>query len=64
MTTILIVDDDVDMRMLVRFAIELVNDGLEVVAEAIDGADAIDVWRALNGPPVPTSSSSTTRCPG
>jgi two-component system chemotaxis response regulator CheY len=63
-TTILIVDDDVDMRLLVRMAIELANDGLEVVAEAADGLQAIDVWRALNGPPVPDVVILDNRMPG
>ena len=53
MTTILIVDDDLDMRLLVRMVIEIANHGLEVVGEAADGREAIEIWRDLNGPPVP-----------
>jgi DNA-binding NarL/FixJ family response regulator len=52
-TTILIVDDEIDMRILLRSAIAMASEGLEVVAEASDGIEAIDVWRALDGPPVP-----------
>jgi two-component system, chemotaxis family, chemotaxis protein CheY len=52
-TTILIVDDEIDMRILLRSAIAMASEGLEVVAEAADGVEAIDVWRALDGPPVP-----------
>ena len=37
----LIVDDDSDMRFLVRMTIEVANQGLEVVGEAASGADAI-----------------------
>ena len=52
-TTILIVDDEVDMRMLVRVAIGLANHGLTVVGEAADGIEALSAWRALDGPPAP-----------
>ncbi len=52
-TTILVVDDEADMRKLVRAVIEIANDGLEIVAEATDGAEAMAVWRGLNGPPEP-----------
>ena len=53
MTTMLIVDDEMDMRMLVRVVIEIANDGLSIVGEAADGAEALRVWRELDGPPVP-----------
>ena len=50
--TILIVDDDPDMRDLVKTAIEL--DGRHrVVAEAIDGPDALAKYDELDAPPVP-----------
>jgi CheY-like chemotaxis protein len=53
MTTMLIVDDELDMRMLVRLVIEMANGGLSIVGEAADGAEALRVWRDLDGPPVP-----------
>lgn len=53
MTTMLIVDDELDMRMLVRLVIEMANNGLTIVGEAADGAEALRVWRDLDGPPVP-----------
>lgn len=53
MTTMLIVDDELDMRVLVRIVIEMANDGLSIVGEAADGAEALQVWRDLDGPPVP-----------
>jgi YesN/AraC family two-component response regulator len=53
MTTMLIVDDEMDMRMLVRVVIEIANDGLSIVGEAADGAEALRVWRDLDGPPEP-----------
>lgn len=51
--TILIVDDELDMRMLVRFVFELANNGVRVVGEASDGDEALTVWRALEGPDSP-----------
>jgi CheY-like chemotaxis protein len=53
MTTMLIVDDELDMRMLVRLVIEMANNGLTIVGEAADGMEALKVWRDLDGPPVP-----------
>ena len=41
----LIVDDEEDMRLLVRAVIEAANHGLEVVGEAADGGSAIERWR-------------------
>jgi len=52
-TTILIVDDELDMRTLVRIVIQMANDGLSVVGEASNGVEALDIWRSLNGPPTP-----------
>ena len=45
MTSALIVDDEEDMRFLVRAVIEAANHGLSVSAEARDGAEAIEMWR-------------------
>ena len=42
----LIVDDDEDMRFLLRAVIERANEGLQVAGEAGDGVEAIDRWRA------------------
>jgi len=41
----LIVDDDDDMRFLVRTIIEAANEGLAVAGEARDGDEAVDQWR-------------------
>lgn len=41
----LIVDDDDDMRFLVRVVIEAANEGLVVVAEARNATEAVDQWR-------------------
>jgi CheY-like chemotaxis protein len=42
---ILIVDDNDAIRWLLRIAIESAGNGLKVVAEAVDGNDALQAWR-------------------
>lgn len=64
MTTMLIVDDEMDMRMLVRVVIEIANEGLSIVAEASNGAEALAVWRDLDGPSVPDVVILDNRMPG
>jgi DNA-binding NarL/FixJ family response regulator len=44
-TRALIVDDEEDMRFLVRAVIEAANHGLAVAGEAENGHDAIERWR-------------------
>ena len=44
-TGVLIVDDEEDMRALLRSTIEIANEGLRVAGEAIDGEDAVVQWR-------------------
>ena len=41
----LIVDDNEDIRALLRAVIERANEGLEVAAEAADGLEALARWR-------------------
>lgn len=41
----LIVDDEEDIRMLIRLTIEIANEGLAVAGEAANGEEAIDRWR-------------------
>jgi len=43
---VLIVDDEDDMRALVRATIEIANEGLTVAAEASDGEMAVDMVRS------------------
>lgn len=50
MTTLLIVDDEMDMRMLVRVVVEMANHGLTIIGEAADGAEALRVWRDFDEP--------------
>ncbi len=42
---VLIVDDEDDMRSLLRNMIEIANDGLSVAGEAADGDQALRFWR-------------------
>ena len=42
----LIVDDEEDMRVLLRTTIDIANEGLRVIAEASSGAEAIALWRS------------------
>ena len=44
----LIVDDDEDMRFLLRAVIERANEGLQVAGEAGDATEAIDRFRAVD----------------
>jgi YesN/AraC family two-component response regulator len=53
MPTTLIVDDDLDMRLLIRLVIEMANEGLRVVGEASDGLEALEVYEQLGPPEVP-----------
>lgn len=42
---VLIVDDEDDMRALLREMITIANDGLSVAGEAVDGDEALRRWR-------------------
>jgi len=48
----LIADDDEDMRVLARAV--LISGGIDVVAEARNGMDALEAITRLGPPPVPT----------
>ena len=51
--TVLIVDDEPDIRLLVRVIVDAAE-GIDVIDEAIDGPEALDVIDHLGPPPVPT----------
>lgn len=59
--TILVVDDEPDMRDLSRMLLEI--DGLQVV-EAADGAEALEKFFKLAPPPVPAVVVLDSRMPG
>lgn len=53
MAAILVADDELDVRLLVRMVIEMAGDGWEIVAEVADGVEAVKRWRRLSGPARP-----------
>lgn len=59
--TVLIADDDEDIRTLVRAV--LVDAGLDVVAEAIDGEETLAAVTRLDPPPIPAVIVLDNRMP-
>lgn len=49
MTNLLIADDEDDMLLLLRMVIQFANDGLEVVAEARSGVEALETFASYDG---------------
>ena len=49
--TVLVVDDESDVREMVRAFLEI--DGFDVVGEANDGVQALEKYLELNPPPLP-----------
>ncbi len=62
--TVLIVDDEIDMRLLVRVVLTSAKNGIEVVAEAVDGDHAVEVFGNLDVPVVPDVVILDNRMPG
>jgi len=60
--TVLVADDEPDLRLLVRLVVE--GAGYRVVAEAVDGDDALAALARLSPPPVPTVMILDNRMPG
>ena len=60
--TILVVDDDEDMRFLARAVLESTD--IVVAAEAEDGPQALDRLRELASPPIPTVVVLDNQMPG
>ena len=60
--TVLVVDDEADIRQLVRVVLE--GAGLRVVDEAVDGLEALLSVDQLHPPPVPTVIVLDNRMPG
>jgi two-component system, chemotaxis family, chemotaxis protein CheY len=63
-TTVLIVDDDLDIRLLVRTILESAELDVEVVGEAGDGVQALEVYGTLDHPEVPDVIILDNRMPG
>lgn len=62
--TVLIVDDEVDMRVLLRAILQTSGLGVEVVGEAGDGIEVMEVFASLNAPEVPDVVILDNRMPG
>ena len=62
--TVLIVDDEIDIRLLVRAILESSDLGVEVVGEAVDGINALEVFETLDPPEVPDVVILDNRMPG
>lgn len=62
--TVLIVDDELDIRVLIRAILETSGLGVQVVGEAADGDDALAVFRTLDPPVVPDVVILDNRMPG
>ncbi len=62
--TVLIVDDEFDIRLLLRALLEMAHLDIEVVGEAEDGEDALAMYRALDPPTVPDVVILDNRMPG
>ena len=60
--TVLVVDDEPEIRELARTILEL--NGLEVVDEAADGTEALLRFTALDPPPTPSVVVLDNRMPG
>jgi CheY-like chemotaxis protein len=60
--TILVVDDDPDMRFLARAVLE--KSGIEIAGEAADGPEALERLRELEPPPTPTVILLDNQMPG
>ena len=59
--TVLVADDEPDIRELARVLLEM--DGFDVVAEAVDGQQALEQYTELNPPPVPSVVLLDNRMP-
>jgi YesN/AraC family two-component response regulator len=64
MSTVLIVDDEIDMRTIVRIVLQSASQGITVVAEAVDGVEALTVFENLKHPEVPDVVILDNRMPG
>src|SRR4051812_5516780 len=60
--TVLVVDDEEDLRMLARLVLE--RAGFEVVEEALDGPAALEAVARLAPPPIPAVMLLDNQMPG
>ena len=64
MPTVLIVDDEMDLRTIVRLVLESAKRGIQVIAEAVDGDHALNVFEAMDRPEFPDVVILDNRMPG
>lgn len=62
--TVLIVDDEIDIRTMVRLVLEASEHNIQVVAEAVDGLEALDAFARLDPPVIPDVVILDNRMPG
>jgi CheY-like chemotaxis protein len=60
--SVLVVDDEPEMRMLAKAFLE--RDGFSVIEEAGDGPEALEQYQLLNPPPTPSIVLLDNRMPG
>lgn len=60
--TVLVIDDDPDIRLLIR--IVLAGADFTIVGEASNGVEGLRLWRDLDGPPHPDVVILDNRMPG
>ncbi len=60
--SVLVVDDEPEMRMLARVFLE--RGGFSVINEAADGSQALERFDELNPPPIPSVVLLDNRMPG
>jgi CheY-like chemotaxis protein len=61
-SSVLVVDDEPEMRLLVKVFLE--RGGFNVINEASDGSRALEQYQHLNPPPVPSVVLLDNRMPG
>lgn len=62
--TVLVVDDEMDMRMIVRLVLEASGRDIRIVGEAVDGIEALEEFLALEPPVIPDVVILDNRMPG
>lgn len=51
--TVLVVDDEIDTRLLVRIVLEAADRGIKIIGEAVSGPEAMATFNRLNPNEVP-----------
>jgi CheY-like chemotaxis protein len=51
--TVLVVDDEIDTRLLVRIVLQAADQGIKIIGEAVSGPEAMETFARLNPNEVP-----------